>query len=124
MQPTPLKALALQALQCNQPCNRPATLELHHPEIQAVPETSVATHSQPNNTTIQEEHSTLQEIVRITVEQGHALHKCDTPEQAKRWAQHLQKHLPPYFDAFVIRNCEVNTYKWSTPESRRLEYSD
>ena len=31
MQLTPLKALALQALQCNQPCNQPATSELHNP---------------------------------------------------------------------------------------------
>ena len=33
MQLTPLKALALQALQCNQPCNQPATLELHNQSI-------------------------------------------------------------------------------------------
>ena len=31
MQLTPLKALALQALQCNQPCNQSATSELHNP---------------------------------------------------------------------------------------------
>ena len=34
MQLTSLKALALQALQCNQPCNQPATLELHDPSIE------------------------------------------------------------------------------------------
>ena len=33
MQLTSLKALALQALQCNQPCNQPATLELHNQPI-------------------------------------------------------------------------------------------
>ena len=115
MQLPPLKALALQALQCNQPCNQPATLELHHPEIQAVPETPVATHSQPNNTTIQEEHSTLQEIVRITVEQGHALHRCESPEQAKRWADWLNTYLPEDRECFVIRGQEVNSYSISGP---------
>ena len=41
MQLTSLKALALQALQCNQPCNQPATLELHNPSKEPPQDTPI-----------------------------------------------------------------------------------
>jgi len=41
MQLTPLKALALQALQCNQPCNQPATSELHNPSKEPPQDTPI-----------------------------------------------------------------------------------
>ena len=41
MQLTSLKALALQALLCNQPCNQPATLELHNPSKEPTQNTPI-----------------------------------------------------------------------------------
>ena len=52
----------------------------------------------------------LRTIYQTTIEQGHALHKCDSPEQAQRWAAHLNQHLPEGRECFVIRGREVNCY--------------
>ena len=53
---------------------------------------------------------TLRTICKTTVDEGHALHKCDTPEQAQRWADFLNQHLPDDRECFVIRGREVNCY--------------
>ena len=47
---------------------------------------------------------------QTTIEQGHALHKCDSSEQAQRWADFLNQHLLDDRECFVIRNREVNCY--------------
>jgi len=56
-------------------------------------------------------------IFRKTVDEGHALHKCDDPEQVQRWADFLNCHLPEDRHAAVIRQCELNSYtvRWSSP---------
>ena len=56
------------------------------------------------------ELAALRTIYQTTIEQGHALHKCDSSEQAQRWAAHLNQHLPDDRECFVIRNREVNCY--------------
>ena len=69
------------------------------------------------------ELAALRTIYKATVEQAHALHKCDTPEQAQRWADFLNCHLPEDRHAAVIRKCELNSYtvRWNSPfpEMRR-----
>ena len=52
----------------------------------------------------------LRTIYKATVEQGHALHKCDSSEQAQRWADFLNCHLPEDRHAAVIREKELNCY--------------
>ena len=58
----------------------------------------------------EEDLAALRAIYKATVEQGHALHKCDTPEQAQRWADFLNCHLPEDRHAAVIREKELNCY--------------
>ena len=58
---------------------------------------------------------TLRTIYKATVEQGHALHRCESPEQAKRWADWLNTYLPEDRECFVIRGQEVNSYSISGP---------
>ena len=55
---------------------------------------------------------TLRTIFKTTVDEGHALHECDSPEQAQRWAAHLNQHLPEGRECFVIRGREVNCYSY------------
>ena len=52
----------------------------------------------------------LRAIYQTTIEQGHALHKCDSPEQAQRWADFLNCHLPEDRHTAVIREKELNCY--------------
>ena len=56
------------------------------------------------------ELAALRMIYKATVEQAHALHKCDSSEQAQRWADFLNQHLPDDRECFVIRGREVNCY--------------
>ena len=56
------------------------------------------------------ELAALRTIYKATVEQAHALHKCDSSEQAQRWADFLNQHLPDNRECFVIREREVNCY--------------
>ena len=56
------------------------------------------------------ELAALRTIYKATVEQAHALHKCDSSEQAQRWADFLNQHLPDDRECFVIREREVNCY--------------
>ena len=58
------------------------------------------------------ELSALRTTYQTTIEQGHALHKCDSSEQAQRWADFLNQHLPDDRECFVIRNREVNCYRY------------
>ena len=55
---------------------------------------------------------TLRTIFKATVDEGHALHRCDTPEQAQRWADFFNQHLPESRECFVIRDREVNCYRY------------
>ena len=54
----------------------------------------------------------LRAIYQTTIEQGHALHKCDSSEQAQRWADFLNQHLPDDRECAVIRGREVNCYSY------------
>ena len=69
------------------------------------------------------ELETLRTLYRKTLDEGHALHKCESPEQAQRWADYLNCHLPEDRHAAVIRKCELNSYtvRWNSPfpEMRR-----
>ena len=56
------------------------------------------------------ELAALRAIYQTTIEQAHALHKCDSSEQAQRWADFLNQHLPDDRECFVIRGREVNCY--------------
>ena len=58
---------------------------------------------------------TLRTIYRRTIFEGHALHKCDDPEQAHRWSDFLNQHLPHDRECFVIRKQEVNAYTIGNP---------
>ena len=53
---------------------------------------------------------TLRTIFKTTIDEGHALHRCESPEQAKRWADWLNTYLPEDRECFVIRGREVNSY--------------
>ena len=53
----------------------------------------------------------LRTIYQTTIDEGHALHRCESPEQAKRWADWLNTYLPEDRECFVIRNREVNCYR-------------
>ena len=61
------------------------------------------------------ELAALRAIYQTTIEQAHALHKCDSSEQAQRWADFLNQHLPEDRECFVIRGQEVNSYSISGP---------
>ena len=52
----------------------------------------------------------LRTIYQTTIDKGHALHKCIDAEQAQRWSDFLNQHLPDDRECFVIRNREVNCY--------------
>jgi len=54
----------------------------------------------------------LRTIYQTTIDKGHALHKCDDADQAKRWADWLNTYLPDDRECFVIRNREVNCYRY------------
>ena len=56
------------------------------------------------------ELASLQAIFKTTIDEGHALHKCDSPEQAGHWADFLNQHLPDDRECAVIRGREVNCY--------------
>jgi len=56
------------------------------------------------------ELASLQAIFKTTIDEGHALHRCESPEQAKRWADWLNTYLPEDRECFVIRGQEVNSY--------------
>ena len=58
------------------------------------------------------ELATLRTIFRATIAEGHALHRCDSSEQSQRWAEFLNQHLPEGRECFVIRNREVNCYRY------------
>ena len=58
---------------------------------------------------------TLRAIYRRTIDEGHALHKCDDPVQANCWADFLNQHLPHDREYFVIRKQEVNAYTIGNP---------
>ena len=58
---------------------------------------------------------TLRTIFKTTIDEGHALHRCESPEQAKRWADWLNTYLPEDRECFVIRGREVNSYSISGP---------
>ncbi len=55
---------------------------------------------------------TLRAIYRRTIDEGHALHKCDDLVQANCWADSLNAHLPDDRECFVIRDREVNCYRY------------
>ena len=57
----------------------------------------------------------LRTIYQTTIDEGHALHRCESPEQAKRWADWLNTYLPEDRECFVIRGREVNSYSISGP---------
>ena len=57
----------------------------------------------------------LRTIFKTTIDEGHALHRCESPEQAKRWADWLNTYLPEDRECFVIRGQEVNSYSISGP---------
>ena len=61
------------------------------------------------------ELAALRAIYQTTIEQAHALHKCDSSEQARRWADFLNQHLPDDRECFVIRGREINSYSISGP---------
>ena len=61
------------------------------------------------------ELASLQAIFKTTVDEGHALHKCDDADQAQRWSDFLNQHLPEGREYFVIRGREVNSYSISGP---------
>ena len=54
----------------------------------------------------------LRTIYQTTIDKGHALHKCIDAEQAQRWADWLNTDLPDDRECFVIRNREVNCYRY------------
>ena len=54
----------------------------------------------------------LRTIYQTTIDKGHALHKCIDAEQAQRWADWLNTYLPEGRECFVIRNREVNCYRY------------
>ena len=54
----------------------------------------------------------LRTIYQTTIDKGHALHKCIDAEQAQRWSDFLNQHLPEGRECFVIRNREVNCYRY------------
>ena len=58
---------------------------------------------------------TLRTIFKATVDEGHALHRCDFSEQAQRWSVFLNQHLPHDRECFVIRKQEVNAYTIGNP---------
>ena len=61
------------------------------------------------------ELAALRMIFKTTIDEGHALHRCESPEQAKRWADWLNTYLPEDRECFVIRGREVNSYSISGP---------
>ena len=42
---------------------------------------------------------------------GHLLHPCEFPHEAQRLCAILNHELPPDYDAFVVRQREVNVYR-------------
>ena len=54
----------------------------------------------------------LRTTYQTTIDKGHALHKCDDTDQAQRWADWLNTYLPDDRECFVIRNREVNCYRY------------
>jgi len=85
----------------------------HHPDT---PETKSSGLPESSGQGFSEDSlETLRTIYKATVEQGHALHRCESPEQAKRWADWLNTYLPEDRECFVIRGQEVNSYSISGP---------
>ena len=87
------------------------------PESEAQPEppppaetVAVEILDHPDHGLSESDLETVRTIYQTTIEQGHALHKCDSSEQAQRWAAHLNQHLPDDRECFVIRGREVNCY--------------
>jgi hypothetical protein len=79
--------------------------------ILATPEPKPAGLPEPSGRGLSEEDlAALRAIYQTTIEQAHALHKCDSSEQARRWADFLNQHLPDDRECFVIRGREVNCY--------------
>ena len=91
--------------------NKWIQLALSHPDT---PEPKPAGLPEPSGRGLSEEDlAALRMIYKATVEQAHALHKCDDTDQAQRWADFLNQHLPDDRECFVIRGQEVNSYSIS-----------